>query len=147
MNSDLFFMIGLFYIVVNGKIEILFGLAKARLKLSQSRSLDLLSTTTHHTNFWSTSRQARKLIFGGQPNHNLTRYMLHILWKLLKNKFHNNKKYWDGHVEKVCIFQKLLRLKLGFSWLYLFVCLFVSSRNSYFIRSRIMFKTFFILPH
>ena len=51
----------------------LFGLAKAKLKLSQRRSLNLLSTPTTHTNFWGTSRQPWKLIFGMQPNHNLTR--------------------------------------------------------------------------
>ena len=54
---------------------LLFGLAKAGLKLSQSRSPNLLSTTTTHTNFWGTSRQPRKLIFNMQPNHNLRRNM------------------------------------------------------------------------
>ena len=51
---------------------LLFGLAKARLKLSQSRSLNSL-LTTHHTNFWGTSRHNTKLIFGKQPRINQTR--------------------------------------------------------------------------
>ena len=74
------------------QLGLLFGLAKARLKLSQRRSLGLLLPTHHHpptdhTNFLGTSRQARKLIFGMQPNHNLTRSNMkklrhNTLWKV-----------------------------------------------------------------
>ena len=52
---------------INSSCTELFGLAKARLKLCQRWSLEP-PPTTHHTNFWGTSRQRRRLIFGIQPN-------------------------------------------------------------------------------